>query len=147
MGFKLYTHKGARIKKVRVGRGTGSGIGKTSGHGHKGQGQRAGSKIYVGFEGNQKPLQRRVPKRGFTNIFRVEYEVINLDKLNNFADNTEITIDLLKEKGLIKKNSIRVKLLSDGELTKKLNIKLQKASKKAIEKVEKAGGKIDLQKA
>ncbi len=141
MDFQLTIHEGSKKRRRRVGRGTGSGRGKTSGKGHKGQKSRSGGgNPYRGFEGGQKPLQRRLPKRGFNNIFRVEYEVVNLDKLKSFNDGDNVTVEALKNKGLVKRNAKLVKLLGNGEIDKKLNIELHAASKTAIEKLNKAGG-------
>ncbi|MDH5680600.1 MAG: 50S ribosomal protein L15 [Spirochaetota bacterium] len=145
MDFVLKPDKGAKKKRKRVGRGSGSGHGKTSTRGHKGQRSRSGGKgsPYMGFEGGQMPLYRRTPKRGFTNIFKKEIDVINLTRLDNFNDGDEITIDLLKEKGLVRKNSKMVKLLGNGDLKKKLTIRLNEISKSAQEKVEKSGSTFE----
>ncbi len=139
--------EGSKVKsRKRVGRGTSSGLGKTSGRGHKGQNARSGGGVRPGFEGGQMPLIRRVPKRGFTNIFAKKYAILNVEDLNRFDDNTVITPELLIETGLVKgKTKIDgVKILGDGELEKKLTVKAHKFSKSAIEKIEAAGGKAEV---
>ena len=136
--------KGSVKKRKRVGRGPGSGHGKTSCRGHKGQKARSGARTRPGFEGGQMPLQRRLPKRGFTNIFKKEYEVININDLKGFGPDSILDINVLKNAGLIKGTKNGVKLLSVGEISHPLAIKIQKISKKAREKVEAAGGKVDL---
>jgi large subunit ribosomal protein L15 len=136
--------KGSFKKRKRVGRGPGSGHGKTSCRGHKGQKARSGANIRPGFEGGQMPLQRRLPKRGFTNIFKKEYEVINIKDLKRFDQDTILDINLLKDTGLIRGVKNGVKLLSFGEISHPLAIKVNKVSKKAREKVEAAGGKVEL---
>jgi large subunit ribosomal protein L15 len=136
--------KGSIKKRKRVGRGPGSGHGKTSCRGHKGQKARSGANIRPGFEGGQMPLQRRLPKRGFTNIFKKEYEVINIKDLKRFDQDTILDINLLKDTGLIRGVKNGVKLLSFGEISHPLAIKVNKVSKKAREKVEAAGGKVEL---
>ena len=128
-------------KRKRVGRGMGSGMGKTSTRGHKGQRSRSGSRIMRGFEGGQMPLHRRLPKRGFTNIFRVEYEVVNLGRLD-LLDETEITPELLRKAGVVSSKKTLVKVLGHGEVTKALTVHAHKFSKSAQEKIEKAGGKV-----
>jgi len=135
--------KKASEKKKRVGRGMGSGMGKTSTRGHKGQRSRSGSRMMRGFEGGQMPLHRRLPKRGFTNIFRVEYSVINLDRLAGIGEST-ITPEVLHTAGFIKRADARVKVLGDGELKTALTIKAHKFSKSAQEKITKAGGKFEV---
>lgn len=136
--------QGATTKKVRIGRGIGSGIGKTSGKGHKGQNARSGGGVKAGFEGGNIPLIRKIPIRGFNNYnFRKVYSTVNVGDLEIFEPNTEITEELLYETRVIgKKQAYGLKILGDGELTKPLTIKAKKATKSAIEKVEKAGGKI-----
>ena len=122
----------------------GSGMGKTSTRGHKGQGQRTGTSMMRGFEGGQMPLHRRLPKRGFTNIFRTEYTVVNLDRLVEHLDGlniTEITLDAYKKLGLSSSKNALIKILGSGELTSALTIHAHKFSKSAVEKIEKAGGK------
>jgi large subunit ribosomal protein L15 len=122
----------------------GSGMGKTSTRGHKGQGQRTGTSMMRGFEGGQMPLHRRLPKRGFTNIFRTEYTVVNLDRLVEHLDGlniTEITLDAYKKLGLSSSKNALIKILGSGELTSALTIHAHKFSKSAVEKIEKTGGK------
>ena len=133
--------KAGSIKKnKRVGRGPGSGHGKTSCRGHKGQKARSGAKFRAWFEGGQMPLQRRLPKRGFTNIFKKSYQVVNLKDLKDVKENT-ITPELLYELRLIRKKRVPVKVLGDGELSKGLEIKAHAFAKSALEKIESAGGK------
>jgi large subunit ribosomal protein L15 len=134
---------GHRQKKQRVGRGIGSGRGKTSTRGMKGQLARRTS-MKANFEGGQLPIHRRVPKRGFINIHRVEVHGINVSSLEGFDAGTEVTPELLREQGLIPKKATIIKLLGNGDISKKLTIKLHRASKSAAEKIEKAGGKLDL---
>lgn len=131
---------GSRKKRNRVGRGIGSGNGKTSGRGQKGQKSRSGGSPHPWFEGGQMPLQRRVPKRGFTNIFKKSYELVNLRDLKDLSVDGPLTPDLMKEKGLIQKTGA-VKVLADGELPGALTIHSHKFSKSAVEKIEKSGGK------
>lgn len=133
-----------RTAKKRVGRGPGSGLGKTSGRGQKGQNARSGGGVRPGFEGGQTTLARRLPKRGFTNFNRVEYAVVNVKDLNRFEDGTDVTPALLKEVGLVRKELNGVKILGEGELTKKLNVTAAKFSKSAKEAIEKAGGKAEV---
>lgn len=133
-----------RTARKRVGRGPGSGLGKTSGRGQKGQNARSGGGVRPGFEGGQTPLARRLPKRGFTNINRKEYAVVNVEDLNRFEDGTTVTPALLKETGLVRKELNGVKILGNGELTKKLNVTAAKFSKSAVEAIEKAGGKAEV---
>jgi large subunit ribosomal protein L15 len=140
---ELRPPKGSTHAKKRLGKGQGSGHGKTSGKGHKGQLARSGGKSRPWFEGGQMPLQRRIPKRGFTNIFRKEYTIVNLDKLNGFEDGTVVTPKLLKSVGIIKKWKAGVKILGDGELEKSLTVKAHKFSKSALSKIESAGGKAE----
>src|SRR6202007_303834 len=139
----LRAPKKANENKKRVGRGMGSGMGKTSTRGHKGQGSRSGSSLMRGFEGGQMPLHRRLPKRGFTNIFRTEYTVLNLDRLVELGE-SELTIEFFAAKGLLKKNEGLLKVLGNGELTKAITVHAHKFSKSAQEKIEKAGGKAIL---
>lgn len=136
----LRAPKAANSNKKRVGRGMGSGLGKTSGRGHKGQRSRSGSRMMRGFEGGQMPLHRRLPKRGFNNIFRTEYTVVNLDRLAELGQK-EITFEVLRKAGLVKKASALVKVLGDGELKSALTVHAHKFSKTAEEKITKAGGK------
>ncbi|MCF6094817.1 50S ribosomal protein L15 [Microaerobacter geothermalis] len=135
---------GSRKERKRVGRGIGSGNGKTAGRGHKGQNARSGGGVRPGFEGGQNPLYRRLPKRGFTNFNRKEYAIINLDTLNRFAENTEVTPELLIESGIIKNIKDGVKILGNGELNVKLTVKANKFSQAAVEKIEAAGGKTEV---
>jgi len=134
---------GAKRKKKRVGRGEGSGKGKTAGRGSKGQKSRSGHKRRAWFEGGQMPLQRRLPKRGFTNIFRKGNAIINLSSLNQFEDGAEVTPQLLMDRGLVDRGSERIKVLSDGHLEKKLTVKLHAASAKAVERIKEAGGTFE----
>ncbi|WP_093396074.1 50S ribosomal protein L15 [Thermodesulforhabdus norvegica] len=135
---------GSRKERKRVGRGPGSGWGKTAGKGHKGQKARSGAKIPPWFEGGQMPLIRRIPKRGFTNIFRKEYAVVNLRDLNRFPANAEVGPDELKQAGLVKKIKDGIKLLADGELKHPLTIKVHRASEAAIQKVQQVGGTVSI---
>ncbi|MBS6444700.1 MAG: 50S ribosomal protein L15 [Ruminococcus sp.] len=136
---------GSTKEVKRVGRGHGSGNGKTAGKGHKGQNARSGGGVRPGFEGGQMPLTRRIPKRGFNNIFAKEYAVINVSDLNKFVDGTVVDTELLKASGLVKKVCDGVKVLGDGELTSKnLTVKAVKFTKTAVEKIEKAGGKVEV---
>lgn len=133
------------VKDVkRVGRGHGSGNGKTAGKGHKGQNARSGGGVRIGFEGGQMPIARRIPKRGFNNIFGTEYAVVNVADLNVFEENTVVDVELLKAAGLVKKVCDGVKILGNGELTTKLTVKAAKFSKSAVEKIEKVGGKAEV---
>ncbi|UTI87598.1 50S ribosomal protein L15 [Mammaliicoccus sciuri] len=132
--------KGARKERNRVGRGMATGNGKTSGRGTKGQKARSGGGVRLGFEGGQLPLFRRLPKRGFTNINRKEYAIVNLDQLNRFEDGTEVTPALLVESGVVKSEKSGVKVLGNGSLEKKLTIKAHKFSASAIEAIEGKGG-------
>jgi large subunit ribosomal protein L15 len=129
-------------KRKRVGRGMGSGMGKTSTRGHKGQRSRSGSRMLRGFEGGQMPLHRRLPKRGFTNVFRKEYSIVNLEKLAGLGETT-ITPDVLRKAGVIKGTS-PLKVLGDGELNTALTVQAHKFSKSAAEKITKAGGKAEV---
>ena len=131
----------ANENKKRVGRGMGSGMGKPSTRGHKGQGSRSGSSLMRGFEGGQMPLHRRLPKRGFTNIFKTEYEVVNLERLASLNE-TEITPDVLRKAGVVSGKNSLVKVLGQGEVAKAITVSAHKFSKSAQEKIEKAGGKI-----
>ncbi len=141
---ELQPAEGSKFAPKRVGRGIGSGTGKTSGKGHKGQNARSGGGVRPGFEGGQMPLYRRLPKRGFTNIFAKQYVTINVSELERFENGTEVTADLLKETGVISKTLDGVKILGRGELTKKLTVKVAKYSASAAEKIEKAGGKAEV---
>ncbi|AZK44084.1 MULTISPECIES: 50S ribosomal protein L15 [Erysipelothrix] len=141
---ELKYNEGARQDRKRLGRGQGSGTGKTSGKGHKGQNARSGGGVSLGFEGGQTPLFKRIPKRGFKNVNRVDYAVVNLSSLNVFEDGTEVTIEALLEKGIIKKTLDGVKILGQGELEKKLVVKANAFSKSAVESIEKLGGKVEV---
>jgi large subunit ribosomal protein L15 len=142
--YELQPAEGAKKTPKRIGRGIGSGMGKTSTKGHKGQKARSGGGKGPAFEGGQTPLQRRLPKRGFNNKFRRELVEVNLDKLNLFDNGTEVTPQVLLEKGIIKKIADGVKILGNGKITKKLTVKSNGFSKSAIEKIEKAGGKAEV---
>jgi large subunit ribosomal protein L15 len=135
---------GSNKKRKRVGRGDGSGHGKTSCRGHKGQGARSGGNVQPGFEGGQMPLQRRLPKRGFYNPFRVEMSVVNLSQLEKFAESGEIGPENLAAHGLIAGKNRRVKILGEGSLTRALTIKAHGFSASAKAKIEAAGGKAEL---
>ena len=135
---------GSTTAPKRLGRGVGSQLGKTSGKGHKGAKARSGGGKRPGFEGGQMPLTRRLPKRGFTNIFGKEYAAVNVDKLNVFEDGTLITPALLVEQGIIKKTLDGVKILGGGELTKKLTVAVEKVTDSAKEKIEAIGGKVEV---
>lgn len=141
---ELKSPPGANKSIKRVGRGIGSGHGKTSTRGHKGQKARSGGGIRLGFEGGQMPLQRRIPKRGFTNIFRKEYAIVNVKDLNCFDDGIIVTVELLRAAGLVNKITAGVKLLGDGELEKKLTVQVQKCSRQAEEKITARGGKFEV---
>jgi large subunit ribosomal protein L15 len=141
--YELVPAPGSRQKPKRVGRGTGSGMGKTSGRGHKGQNSRSGGGVRPGFEGGQMPLHRRMPKRGFTNIWAKEIIEVGLDSLNRFADDTVVTADLLVESGVIRRKKDGVKILGNGEITKKLVVQVP-TSKGASEKIVAAGGKVEV---
>ena len=136
--------RGSKKKPRRIGRGEGSGWGKTSGRGHKGQKARSGGGVSPGFEGGQMPLQRRLPKRGFTNIFKKTYALVNLGALKAFEAGSTVDARALAEAGLIRKESLPVKLLAKGALDKPLTIKVAAASAKAAEAVAAAGGKLEI---
>ena len=142
---ELRPSEGAFKTSKRLGRGTGSGLGKTSGKGHKGQNARSGGGVRPGFEGGQLPLFRRLPKRGFSNaMFKTEYATINVSDLEKFEDGAVVTPELLKEMGILKKQLAGVKVLGNGELTKKLTVKAHKFSASAVEKIEAIGGKAEV---
>ena len=142
---ELEKNIGATSSRKRVGRGAGSGLGKTSGKGQKGQNSRSGGGVRANFEGGQIPLYRRLPKRGFSNAkFKTTYAVINVSDLNVFEDGTVVTPALLKETGLLKNQLDGVKVLGNGTLEKKLTVQANKFSKEAIEKINKAGSKIEV---
>jgi large subunit ribosomal protein L15 len=141
---ELKPAEGSRQERKRKGRGIGSGNGKTAGKGHKGQNARSGGGVRLGFEGGQTPLFRRLPKRGFTNINRKEYAVVNLDTLNVFEDGTEVTPALLIEAGIVKKEKAGIKILANGKIEKKLTVKAHKFSSTAKEAIEAAGGQTEV---
>lgn len=136
--------KDSRKSRKRIGRGTGSGHGKTSCRGHKGQKSRSGGGVRPGFEGGQMPLQRRLPKRGFTNIFKKQYTLININNLNRFEPETILDMEALKKAGFVKSVKDEIKLLGAGEISHALVIKVHKVSKTAWEKIEAAGGKVEI---
>ncbi|MDR9501193.1 MAG: 50S ribosomal protein L15 [Desulfurivibrionaceae bacterium] len=133
---------GSRKPRKRLGRGHGSGHGKTSGRGHKGQKARSGSGVKPGFEGGQMPIQRRLPKRGFSNIFRTEYAIVNIRDLHKMRSGSTVNLATLLKQGLIKASDTKVKILGDGELTKKFTVEVDKVSKSAQQKIESAGGSV-----
>lgn len=135
---------GATHSKKRVGRGTGSGLGKTSTRGHKGQNARSGGGVRPGFEGGQTPLFKRLPKRGFSNINRIEYDIINLEQLNGFKEGTVVDSKLLVKEGLLNKNFNRIKVLGNGKLNVKLTVRAHKFSKSAEQGIKDAGGNIEV---
>ena len=135
---------GANKKRKRVGRGDGSGHGKTSGRGHKGQGARSGGNVQPGFEGGQMPLQRRLPKRGFHNLFRIEMAVVNVAQLEGLAAGSDVTPETLAEQGLINGKNRQVKILGEGSLSKALKVRAHGFSAKAREKIAAAGGTAEL---
>lgn len=135
---------GSKKKAKRIGRGEGSGWGKTAGRGHKGQKARSGGGVGPGFEGGQMPLQRRLPKRGFTNIFKKSYALINLGSLKTFAAGSVIDAQALAAAGLIRKETLPVKLLAKGTIDRPLTIKVQAVSEKAAEMVKAAGGAVEI---
>ncbi len=141
---ELHAPEGSRRARKRVGRGTSSGFGKTAGRGQKGQLARQGGHTRLGFEGGQMPLFRTMPKRGFNNINRKEYAIVNLEDLNKFADGSEVTVASLKDKGLVKKELSGVKLLGKGDLKVKLTVKVNKVSASAKKAVENAGGTVEV---
>ncbi len=135
---------GSTTAPKRLGRGVGSGLGKTSGKGHKGAKARSGGGKAPGFEGGQMPLYRRIPKSGFTNVFRKEYATVNLSALNCFEDGTTVTVKLLKDQGLVKQVKDGVKVLGGGELTRKLTVQVDRFTASAKEKIEALGGKAEV---
>ena len=141
---ELKPAEGATTARKRLGRGTGSGLGKTSGKGHKGAKARSGGGKRPGFEGGQMPLTMRLPKRGFTNKWRVEYATVNVDRLNIFEDGAVVTPVELVESGILKNVQDGVKILGNGEITKKLTVKATKFTESAKEKIEAAGGKVEV---
>ena len=141
---ELQPAEGSKFAPKRVGRGIGSGTGKTSGKGHKGQNARSGGGVRPGFEGGQMPLQRRMPKRGFNNIFGTEYAAVNVERLEVFNDGDVVTVDELLAKKIIRKPMDGVKIMGNGELTKKLTVKAAKFTASAKEKIEALGGKAEV---
>ncbi|MDF2854157.1 MAG: ribosomal protein [Neobacillus sp.] len=141
---ELKPAEGSRRERKRLGRGTASGQGKTAGKGHKGQNARSGGGVRLGFEGGQTPLFRRLPKRGFTNVNRKEYAVVNLDALNRFEDGTEVTPELLIETGVVKNERAGIKILAKGKVEKKLTVKAHKFSSTAKEAIEAVGGTAEV---
>jgi large subunit ribosomal protein L15 len=141
---KLFPAPKSIKKRKRVGRGCSSGHGFTSGRGSKGQNARAGGGVKASFEGGQMPLYRRIPKRGFNNIFKKDYSIVNIEKLNMFNDGDIVSSKELISKGVIKKVGDGIKILAKGSLTKKLTIKANKFSQKAVKEIESAGGKIEV---
>ena len=135
---------GSTKNTKRKGRGTATGQGKTGGRGMNGQNSRSGGGVRLGFEGGQMPLYRRIPKRGFTNVFKKEWSIMNVSDLNCYEDGTEITPELLAKDGTVKQVKAGVKILGEGNLEKKLTVKANKFSKAAIEKIEAAGGKAEV---
>lgn len=141
---ELRAAEGSTKNRKRRGRGTATGQGTTGGRGMNGQKSRSGGGVRLGFEGGQMPLYRRIPKRGFTNIWRTEYTILNVDDLNRFEAGTVITPELLEELGLVKQVKDGIKILGEGTLEKGVTIKAHKFSKTAIEKIESAGGKAEV---
>jgi large subunit ribosomal protein L15 len=140
----LKPSKGSIKNKKRIGRGHGSGLGKTSGRGHKGAGQRSGNKRRAWFEGGQMPLARRLPRRGFTNIFKEEIQIVNISDLIRIEKNSEIDPVVLQENGLIRSSLKPVKILGEGDIDKKLNVTASSFSESAKNKIEKAGGTVTI---
>ncbi|MCH2473552.1 MAG: 50S ribosomal protein L15 [Gammaproteobacteria bacterium] len=140
----LKPSKGSIKNKKRIGRGHGSGLGKTSGRGHKGAGQRSGNKRRAWFEGGQMPLARRLPRRGFTNIFKEEIQIVNISDLNRIEKNSEIDPVVLQENGMIRSSLKPVKILGEGDIDKKLNVTASAFSESAKNKIEKAGGTVTI---
>ncbi|QKY70960.1 50S ribosomal protein L15 [Lentibacillus sp. CBA3610] len=141
---ELKSSEGSRKKRNRVGRGMSSGSGKTSGRGHKGQKAREGGNTRPGFEGGQMPLFQRLPKRGFTNVHRKEFAIVNLDALNRFEEGTEITPELLLDEGVVSKPKSGIKVLGRGNVEKKFTVKAHKFSASAKEAIEAAGGQTEV---
>jgi len=141
---ELKSLEGSRQKATRRGRGMGSGLGKTAGAGHKGQNARSGGGVRLGFEGGQNPIYRRVSKRGFTNINRINYAIVNVEELNRFENNTNVTPTLLKEAGLVKNEYDGIKILGNGSVSKVLTVSANKFSKTAQAAIEAAGGKVEV---
>ena len=141
---ELTSNEGSRRSIKRLGRGQGSGQGKTAGKGHKGQNARSGGGVAIGFEGGQTPLWRRLPKRGFTNFMRKEYSIVNIESLNRFTEGSEVTPELLKNSGLVKKQLAGVRILGNGKLEKAFTVKAHKFSSSALKAIEDAGGKAEV---
>lgn len=141
---ELKPARGSSYEPKRKGRGVGTGNGKTAGKGHKGQNARSGGGVRPGFEGGQMPLTRRIPKRGFTNNFSKQYVEVKLASLNSFEDGTVVTKELLKSSGVIKKVKDGIVILGNGEINKKLTIKAARFTKTAVEKIQAAGGKVEV---
>ncbi|MEI5909213.1 50S ribosomal protein L15 [Bacillus spongiae] len=141
---ELKPNEGSRKERKRVGRGIATGNGKTAGKGHKGQNARSGGGVRPGFEGGQTPLFRRLPKRGFTNINRKEYAIVNLDTLNRFEEGTEVTPELLIETGVVSNEKAGIKVLAKGSVERKLTVKAHKFSSAAKEAIEAAGGQVEV---
>lgn len=141
---ELKASEGATRDRKRRGRGQASGQGKTGGRGTKGQKARSGGGVRLGFEGGQMPLYRRIPKRGFNNRFAKEYAEINVEQLNRFEDGTVVDFELLAQSGMVKQVKDGVKVLGNGDLEKNLTVKAEKFTKSAVEKIEKAGGKVEV---
>lgn len=141
---ELKPAENANKSRVRVGRGPGSGKGKTAGRGHKGQNARSGGGVRPGFEGGQNPLYKRLPKRGFTNVNRKDYAIVNVEALNRFEAGTEVTPELLLKEGVISKRKDGVKILGNGKLEKELTVKANKFSGSAVKAIEAAGGKSEV---
>jgi len=136
--------QGSSRNRKRVGRGMGSGHGKTATRGYKGQMSRSGSSMRAGFEGGQMPLHRRLPKRGFNNIYRKEFQILNLDKLAGFEAGAKVDPDILRSRGLIKNMRDGIKILGVGEINNAIHVRAHKFSKSAVEKIQKAGGTIEV---
>jgi len=141
---ELRPAKGAKTQRKRVGRGQGSGLGQTSGKGHKGLKARSGGGMRPGYEGGQMPMQRRLPKRGFTNVFRKEWAVVNVKDLNRFPAESVVDAEALRSEGLVKGDAPGIKLLGGGEVDRKLTVKVDRASKAAVDKVKAAGGTVEV---
>ena len=141
---ELKYNEGARHATKRLGRGQGSGQGKTAGKGHKGQNARSGGGVAIGFEGGQTPIFKTLPKRGFTNINRLEYAIVNLSDLNKFDNGTDVNFEVLKQAGIVKKKLNGLKVLGNGKLEKKVNVTCNKISESAKAAIEKAGGKVEV---
>ena len=141
---ELKPAEGSKFESKRKGRGTGTGNGKTAGRGHKGQKARSGGGVRPGFEGGQMPLYRRLPKRGFTNIFAKEYAEVSLSQLNAFDNGTEVTKELLKSSGIVRNYKDGIVVLGNGEINKKLTVKATRFTKTAAKKIVSAGGKVEV---